>query len=114
MSDIETVIVRSRKLETLLREQYCAQGKGLHQLITSCEDKLPRHIIGQLRFIATIRNKVVHQDGYRLDDKKSFLQACKRCEQALTPRVQYGVRWIFVMSVLMIGCLVALFFYRTY
>lgn len=45
MSEIEQVVLRTRKLETLLREQYHAEGKGLHQLITSCEERLPHDVI---------------------------------------------------------------------
>ncbi len=41
MSEIEQVVLRTRKLETLLREQYHAEGKGLHQLITSVKNVYP-------------------------------------------------------------------------
>lgn len=86
MSEIEQVVLRTRKLETLLREQYHAEGKGLHQLITSCEERLPHDVIKKLRYVATIRNKVVHEDDYRLDDRKAFLAVCQECEDELTPR----------------------------
>ncbi len=86
MSEIEQVVTRTRRLETLLRTQYHAEGKGLHQLVTSCEERLPHDVIGKLRFIATVRNKVVHEDNYQLDDKQSFLAACDECEKELTPR----------------------------
>ncbi len=86
MSDIEQVVLRTRKLETLLRQQYHAEGKGLHQLITSCEERLPHDVIGKLRFIATIRNKIVHEDDYQLDDRSGFFKTCEQCEHELTPR----------------------------
>ncbi|TOH40173.1 DUF4145 domain-containing protein, partial [Vibrio parahaemolyticus] len=59
MSDIEKVVMRTRTIEKLLRTQYHAEGKGLHQLISSCEERLPHDVIAKLRFIATVRNKVV-------------------------------------------------------
>ncbi|MGF1752960.1 DUF4145 domain-containing protein [Vibrio makurazakiensis] len=86
MSDIETVVVRTRRIEKLLRLQYHAEGKGLHQLITSSEERLPHDVIGKLRFIATIRNKIVHEEDYKLEDKKQFLSVCDECEKELTPR----------------------------
>ena len=66
MSDIEKVVVRTRKIAALLRTQYHADGKGLHQLITSREERLPHDVIAKLRYIATIRNKVDHEDDFEL------------------------------------------------
>ena len=73
MSDIEKVVMRTRKIESLLRTQYHAEGKGLHQLITSCEERLPHDVISKLRFIATIRNKIVHEHEYKLENRNDFL-----------------------------------------
>ena len=81
MSDIEKVVMRTRTIEKLLRTQYHAEGKGLHQLITSCEERLPHDVVAKLRFIATVRNKVVHEEDYKLDDRKGFLAACDACEK---------------------------------
>lgn len=102
MSEIEQVVLRTRKLETLLREQYHAEGKGLHQLITSCEERLPHDVIKKLRYVATIRNKVVHEDDYRLDDRKAFLAVCQECEDELTPRSgKFVWRIAFMLMMLM-------------
>ncbi|BAC92869.1 conserved hypothetical protein [Vibrio vulnificus YJ016] len=98
MSEIEQVVTRTRRLETLLRTQYHAEGKGLHQLVTSCEERLPHDVIGKLRFIATVRNKVVHEDNYQLDDKQRFLAACDECEKELTPR---SGRFIWRVAILL-------------
>ncbi|EGR3948039.1 DUF4145 domain-containing protein [Vibrio cholerae] len=110
MSEIEQVVLRTRKLETLLREQYHAEGKGLHQLITSCEERLPHDVIKKLRYVATIRNKVVHEDDYRLDDRKAFLAVCQECEDELTPRSGKFV-WRITFMLMMLMTLGALFFY---
>ncbi len=45
MSDIERVVTRTRRLEKLLREKYHAQGKGLHELTSSCEERLPHQVV---------------------------------------------------------------------
>ena len=86
MSDIEKVVTRTRRLEKLLRTQYHADGKGMHQLITSCEERLPHDVIDKLRYIATIRNKVVHEEDFKLDSRRDFLTVCDECEKELTPR----------------------------
>jgi hypothetical protein len=108
MSDIEQVIVRTKKLEYLLRTQYHAEGRGLHQLISSCESRLPHELLPKLRYIATIRNKMLHEDGSRLDDRKQFLQQSDQCIKELTPRASRFI-WRAAWSLLMamtFGCLI--------
>ena len=78
MSEIDLVVKQSRKLESLLRAHYHAEGKGLHQLITSCEERLPREVIGRLRFIATMRNKIVHEEGCKLEDSRDSKRPVKK------------------------------------
>ncbi|MDO6499464.1 MULTISPECIES: DUF4145 domain-containing protein [Photobacterium] len=99
MANIEMVVTKTRRIEHLLREHYHAEGKGLHQLITSCEERLPHEIIPKLRFIASVRNKTVHEEGYKLDDKKGFISACHQCEKELTPR---SGRFIWGLTLLMV------------
>jgi hypothetical protein len=110
MSDIEKVVNRTRKIERLLRTQYHADGKGLHQLVTSCEERLPHDVISKLRYIATIRNKVVHEDGYKLESRNEFLSVCDECEKELTPRSN---RFIWRAAIALMGLITlgALLFY---
>ena len=110
MSDIEKVVMRTRRIEKLLRVQYRADGKGLHQLVTSCEERLPHDVIGKLRYIATIRNKIVHEDNYRLEDRKQFLMVCDECEKELTPRAGRFI-WRVAVSLMTLITLAALGFY---
>lgn len=110
MSDIEQVVVHTRKLETLLREQYHADGKGLHQLITSCEERLPHDVIVKLRYVATIRNKVVHEEDYQLQDRKAFMAVCRECEKELTPRSGRFI-WRVAVMLMMLMTLAAMAVY---
>lgn len=86
MDDVAVVIKHSKRLESLLRQHYHAKGKGLHQLIDSSQKRLPHDVVKKLRFLATIRNKVVHEDGYQLDDMREFISVSKYCESELVPR----------------------------
>lgn len=113
MSDIEYVVIRTRKLERLLRVQYHADGKGLHQLITSCEERLPHDVIKKLRFIATVRNKTVHEDDYQLDDKKGFSKACDQCEKELTPRASRFI-WGLTATLVLFVTFLAIWFYTSH
>lgn len=110
MSDIEQVVVHTRKLETLLREQYHADGKGLHQLITSCEERLPHDVIVKLRYVATILNKVVHEEDYQLQDRKAFMAVCRECEKELTPRSGRFI-WRVAVMLMMLMTLAAMAVY---
>tara|TARA_R110001583_G_scaffold185897_1_gene346246 strand:- start:6576 stop:7898 length:1323 start_codon:yes stop_codon:yes gene_type:complete len=62
MSVIETAVVGSKKIERVLKEKFNAQGKGLHEYLTSVESRVPKDILKQARYVASVRNKVVHED----------------------------------------------------
>ncbi|QKE27434.1 hypothetical protein AACT_0203 [Arcobacter acticola] len=67
--DIGRIVEFSKRLETFLQENYKAEGKGLHEKISSIEDKLLADFIEVriLRKIATIRNKIVHDDNFEFE-----------------------------------------------
>lgn len=83
MSDIALAITRVKALESLL-EQIGATGRGLHEKVTSVHDKLSPALVKKLRFIATVRNKIVHESDYQqIDDRDGFLRACEEAEAEL-------------------------------
>lgn|GEM_PF-2688787 len=84
MSDIELAITRVKALESLLEQGLGATGKGLHEKVTSVQDKLPQPLVKKLRFVATVRNKIVHESNYQqIDDRNGFLRACDEAETEL-------------------------------
>jgi hypothetical protein len=84
VSDIDLAVRQCKELESILRTKHGADGKGLHQLVTSVESRLPPDLIRVLRRIATIRNKIVHEEDYRrLDDKRGFLADCAAAKKQL-------------------------------
>ena len=78
-SDIELVIRYSRALESLLGKRLGATGTGLHERITSMEKRLPVPLVKRLRWIVTMRNNVVHVDGFALPSAAEYEAACKKC-----------------------------------
>lgn len=83
MSDIELAITRTKALEGLL-EGLGATGKGLHEKVTSVQGKLPPPLVKKLRFVATVRNKIVHESSYqKIDDRDGFARACDDAEVEL-------------------------------
>jgi hypothetical protein len=84
MSEIEIAVTNSKQLEHLLESRHGATGKGLHQKVTSIESRLPAPLVGQLRAVATLRNKVVHESGFKLPDPTKFTLDCQAALAALT------------------------------
>ena len=62
MTPIEELIKIAQNMETVLEEDYGATGKGLHEKASSVESQLSPDVMKKIRFIATIRNKAVHDD----------------------------------------------------
>lgn len=78
------VIRYSKKIESILKE-YGAEGTGIHSYLNSLEDgKIDSKTIKELRWIATIRNNVVHNDLHLSDTQfRDFEKACERSVNTL-------------------------------
>jgi hypothetical protein len=74
-NDYELVIKASKELEYILEHHFGATGKGLHEKISSASPFLPNpHIVKNMRYLATIRNQLVHQRGFdTIPDRHSFI-----------------------------------------
>jgi|SRR6185369_2828196 len=68
MGSLETLIKASKMIETSLVTHYNAQGRGLHDKLSMVGHHLPSSIVKKIRYIATIRNKAVHDDNFELTD----------------------------------------------
>ena len=94
MNHYELVIGQCKKFERILEERFGAAGRGLHEKISSVADRLPEHLVKKLRYIATVRNKLVHEDsGNRIDDVKGYKQACQEADaelKRLSPKAKFG------------------------
>lgn len=111
MSDIELAISRVKVLESLLEQGLGATGKGLHEKVTSVQDKLSPPLVKKLRFVATIRNKIVHESDYtQIDDRDGFIRACDEAEAELRamlapPRVvNKGCFGLVLVGATLTGC----------
>ena len=78
----ELACLASKSIEKILREQYSATGKGLHEYLDSIEGRINKETINQARFIATVRNRVVHNDGV-IDNPESFYKTAMEVVYAL-------------------------------
>lgn len=86
-SDLDRAVKWSKRFEAALKRRYGARGRGLHEKIDSVRDDLDRETERALRLVATVRNKIVHEEGYdRIDRKREFKAACKLADRALSGR----------------------------
>ena len=108
MSDIDLAVRRSKRLESKLRRYFRVDGRGLHQLIDAAKARnaLPMPLVKKLRYVATIRNRIVHDHDYtRIDDRAGFIQACDEAEQLLDdlagPRDTWVTTFIVVAALIL-------------
>ncbi len=80
--DIGKIINCTRKLETLL-VNIGATGTGLHTRLDSVQHKLEKTTVNKLRYLASIRNKTMHQDNFKVNDINDFLATCNQVSEAL-------------------------------
>ncbi|HJV76658.1 MAG TPA: hypothetical protein VJ654_20760 [Noviherbaspirillum sp.] len=59
---IGRTVAITRSLEEILDTRFGATGKGLHEKATSVSHLVPDQLIRQLRFIASVRNKMMHSN----------------------------------------------------
>jgi hypothetical protein len=80
---IGEIVERSKKLEAMLKSGG-GEGRGLHELVTSIQDKLDAELNKKLRFIATIRNNAIHDLDFDIaSNMESFNSACNEAETEL-------------------------------
>jgi hypothetical protein len=105
MGDIELVVSHAKKFEALLENRFGARGRGLHEKVSSVEAQLPAEAVKKLRYVATIRNKFVHEENVNhLEDREGFLQTCRFVEQALrTQRAPRGRRKLLLAVVVVVA-----------
>lgn len=85
MSELATIIERTKAIESGLVRRFGATGRGLHEKVDSVQGKLDPATVRACRFIATIRNKTVHEDGFAptRTEMKSFVERCDEVERSL-------------------------------
>lgn len=97
-SDIELAVTTARRLESMLENRFGASGRGLHEKLASVEARLPPEALRDARYVATMRNKVVHEDAFSLPDRDRFLRCARASEKALggSPRASLKPSWKLV------------------
>ena len=92
-NDFELAIRSSKELEHVLETEFSATGKGLHEKITSAATNvnvLSPKLVRDMRYLATIRNKLVHERGFdAIPDRPQFIQRFESSSEELKTMIQY-------------------------
>jgi hypothetical protein len=96
-SDLDLAVRRAKEFESRLERRFDARGRGLHEKIDSVRDDLPPAVVRDLRLVATVRNRIVHESSYqRIEGRGEFLAACRRARRALEGRVRRRLWWMIL------------------
>lgn len=102
----------ARDLENALRK-LGAHGAGLHQCVTSVEAQLSPEVTKQLRFVASVRNTVVHKhdvsDKTVADVRGAAEQATRYLHQHSGAYSACAAKWL-VTSAILVAVVVAVVF----
>jgi hypothetical protein len=90
------VIEYTKEIESVLEKYYGASGKGLHSKLTSVENKLDGSIVRKIRYIATIRNKLVHDETFSKLPKRYFYD-CRSIIKLLKPSRRKRLTLIMIL-----------------
>ena len=86
-NDYELAIKTSKDLEHLLEQEWGAEGKGLHEKITWVQHSsspLPDDLMRRMRFLATVRNKLIHEVEFtKIENRSKFIETYERSKREL-------------------------------
>jgi DNA-binding LytR/AlgR family response regulator len=82
VKNLKLVLDYTRYLETYLERRFNAYGKGLGEKLQSIAS-LPTSLQQTIKAIAATRNRLVHEEGYELEDVNSFRFQCQRAIEDL-------------------------------
>ncbi|MFC3679090.1 hypothetical protein [Bacterioplanoides pacificum] len=78
MSIIEQVINHTKKAEHILETHFKAEGRGMHEKLSHAERYIPAPLLKKLRYVATIRNKMMHEHDFELSEPEIFLDTARK------------------------------------
>lgn len=72
INPFELVITSTKELEALLVKGWNADGDGVIQKVNSVQDQLPRDLVGRIRYLGGVRNKLVHESNFNALDVAKY------------------------------------------
>lgn len=109
---LKDVLQGTKRIEALLEQKFGSTGRGLYEKMDSANMALPEPLKKRIRYVATLRNKAMHEDGFEIDDIAEYVKTCQSIAQQLddlhTHRRPAPLRWRtgggWVRKIFLLGC----------
>ena len=109
---LKDVLQGTKRIEAILEEKFGSTGRGLYEKIDTANMKLPEPLQKRIRYVATLRNKAMHQEGFEIDNIPEYVKTCQVIAEQLEhlhanrkPRVfDQGTSGGWMRRVALFGC----------
>lgn len=82
MTTLDDIVDATNEIEQWLMK-LGGEGRGMHEKLSSVRVQLPQDLIRQIRYIATARNRRMHESRDAISDPQAFVSTCGRASARL-------------------------------
>lgn len=80
---LKDVLQATKRIEAILEEKFGSTGRGLYEKMTTANMKLPEPLQKRIRYVATMRNKAMHEDGFEIPNIPEYVKTCQSIAEQL-------------------------------
>lgn len=77
MTDLNKIIAGAKSIERILTEQFGGTGRGMREKLDSARYPIPQPLQQRIAYLARVRNRCVHEEGYELKDTDDYVRKCE-------------------------------------
>lgn len=67
----------TKRIEAILEQKFAASGRGLYEKMATANMKLPEALQKRIRYVATLRNKTMHEEGFEIPNIPEYVKTCQ-------------------------------------
>lgn len=80
---LKDVLQGTKRIEAILEEKFGSTGRGLYEKMTTANMKLPEPLQKRIRYVATMRNKTMHEEGFEIPNIPEYVKTCQSIAEQL-------------------------------
>ena len=80
---LKDVLQGTKRIEAILEEKFGSTGRGLYEKMTTANMKLPEPLQKRIRYVATMRNKAMHEEGFEIPNIPEYVKTCQSIAEQL-------------------------------
>jgi len=77
MTDLNKIIAGAKSIERILTDQFGGTGRGMREKLDSARYPIPEPLRQRIAYLARVRNRCVHEEGYELKDTGDYVRKCE-------------------------------------